>query len=141
MVYHFKVHKEDEEFWAECVELPGCVTDGSDRPELLKNMNEVLNLYLAEPSDSKIIFPLPKSKVSGKNIEKVRVDPHVAIAMLVRQARVKRGLSQRKAAELLGFNHLSGYQRMETAGTNITFNKIIQIKEAFPEISLDQLFS
>lgn len=29
MQYHFKKHKEDGGYWAECIELKGCVTRGS----------------------------------------------------------------------------------------------------------------
>jgi predicted RNase H-like HicB family nuclease len=140
MKYHFKIHKEIGEIWAECIELPGCVTEGENDMDILNKMQEVLNLFLSEPSDSNIIFPLPQQSIEGKNIVEVSVDPHVAIAVLVRQARLKRGLSQRKAAKLVGFTHLSGYQRMESAGANLTFNKIIKLKEAFPEINIDKAF-
>lgn len=49
MRYHFKVHKEGKGFWAECLELKGCITQGNSKKELLENMQESLNLYLEEP--------------------------------------------------------------------------------------------
>lgn len=51
MRYHFKVHKEKEGFWAECIELEGCVTQADTKEELNLNMQEALNLYLEEVED------------------------------------------------------------------------------------------
>ncbi len=51
MRYHFKIHEEKNGFWAECLELPGCVTQGNSKEELKKNMQEALNLYLEEEED------------------------------------------------------------------------------------------
>ena len=59
MVYHFKVHKESNGYWAECIELKACVTQADTYNKLLKNMEAALNLYLDEPEFSKISFPLP----------------------------------------------------------------------------------
>ena len=62
MVYHFRVHEENDGFWAECLELAGCSTQADSRDELLENAREALNLYLHEPDDSQITFPLPKQQ-------------------------------------------------------------------------------
>lgn len=45
MRYHFKVHKEKEGFWAECIELPGYVTQADTNEDLGLNMQEALNLF------------------------------------------------------------------------------------------------
>jgi len=42
MYYHFKIHKEPDGYWAECIELEGCVTQGDSLDELQKNMEEAL---------------------------------------------------------------------------------------------------
>jgi hypothetical protein len=34
MKYHFKVHKEMSGFWAECLELNGCITQADTQKEL-----------------------------------------------------------------------------------------------------------
>lgn len=47
--YHFKIHKEDEGYWAECIELNGCVTQGDTLEELHHNIREALQVYLQEP--------------------------------------------------------------------------------------------
>jgi predicted RNase H-like HicB family nuclease len=44
MHYHFKIHKENNGYWAECCELEGCVTQGDTLEELYKFCDEALNL-------------------------------------------------------------------------------------------------
>ena len=41
MFYNFKIHKEKKGFWAECLELKGCVTQADTYHALLKNMEEI----------------------------------------------------------------------------------------------------
>ena len=55
MYYHFKIHKEKSGFWAQCIELPGCVTEGDSKEELFQNMQDALNTYLQEPQDSQYL--------------------------------------------------------------------------------------
>ena len=57
MDYHFKIKKDERGgYTAFCVELEGCHTEGNTMEEVNKNMQEVLDLYLDEPEDSKVIF-------------------------------------------------------------------------------------
>ena len=56
MNYHFKIYKEKTGYWAECLELPGCKTQGDTIEELKLNAHEALSLYLDEPDNSKIII-------------------------------------------------------------------------------------
>lgn len=93
MEYHFKIHKEAQGFWAQCIELNGCVTQANTKEQLLKNTSEALNLFLNESNDSKYIFPLPKKNLTGKDIIRVSLDPKIAFAQLLRMARHKRGLT------------------------------------------------
>lgn len=60
MYYHFKIHKEKNGYWAQCIELKDCITQADTLDELHKNLYEALNLYLNEPDSSSIHFPLPK---------------------------------------------------------------------------------
>ena len=46
MNYHFKIHKEKKGFWAECLEIPGCLTQGDNINQLQANMHEALSLML-----------------------------------------------------------------------------------------------
>mgnify|MGYP001569930185 CR=1 FL=1 len=142
MKYHFKIHKERKGYWAECLELKGCVTQGDSFEELKKNMEEALNLFLDEPSTSKATFPLPLKRVKGRGIIKVPVSPKVALAFLLRNSRLGRKLTQQQTAKLLGMKGLYSYQRLECSKTaNPEFETIIKIKKAFPELPLDELLA
>lgn len=52
MDYHFKVYKEGKGFWAQCIELEGCITQAGNLKELKANMQEALNLYIEEAEGS-----------------------------------------------------------------------------------------
>lgn len=95
MIYHFKVHKEKGSFWAQCLELSGCVTQGDTMKELQGNMQEALNLYVSESSDSEELATLPDDSIKiTRNIVKVMLDPYIACAFFVRYLRIKYGLPQ-----------------------------------------------
>lgn len=92
MRYHFKVHKVKDGYWAECVELPGCVTQGDSKEELLANMHEALNLYIEECDDSENLAPLPKKMVKlTSSIVEISLDPSAALAFSLRHQRIKNG--------------------------------------------------
>ena len=59
LVYYFRVYEEGYGYWAECIELPGCKTEGDSIGDLTQNAEEALNLYLEEPEDSSLSFPVP----------------------------------------------------------------------------------
>lgn len=114
MRYHFKIHKEHEGFWAECIELSGCLTQANTKEELNTNMQEALNLYLEEVEDFEHLAPLPETSIKvGRNIVEVSVDPSVALAFSIRRQRIQQGLTQREAANQLGMKAVYSYQRLE----------------------------
>ena len=113
MLYHFKIHKEKNGYWAECIELEGCQTQGNTPEELRKNIRVVLDLYLDEPAGSNFTFPLPDSKARGKNILEVPVDPRVAFAVLLKHYRKANKISQALMAEKLNMKNVYSYQRLE----------------------------
>lgn len=140
MQYHFKIHKEGEGFWAECIELPGCVTEANSREELYENMQDALNTYLEEPADSKYIAPLPKKPKKGsRNIVEVPVDPSIAFPFLIRRQRLKEGLTQQQVAKLLGMKGLFSYQRLERR-CNPTLEQITKLIGVFPSLYVDKIF-
>ncbi len=142
MKYHFRVHREKRGgFWAECVELKGCLTQGDTMDGLVANMQEVLSLFLDEPEDSRLVFTLPKKRVQGKNIIAVPVSPRVAFSFAMRRIRLLNRLTQRQAADRIGLSgSLTTYQRLEKSSTaNPEFETIVKIKRAFPELALDEL--
>lgn len=142
MKYHFRVHPEKKGYFAECIELKGCLTQGDTYKELEHNMREVLALYLDEPMDSKFIFPMPRKNIKGRNIVKVEVEPRVAFSFYLRQLRLARKMTQKEVAEKLGIKNLYSYQRLENSKTaNPELATIVQLKKIFPEMSLDDLLA
>jgi predicted RNase H-like HicB family nuclease len=141
MYYHFIIHKENNGFWAECCELEGCLTQGDTLEELYKMCAEALNLYLDEPSDSKIIFPLPDEVLdNNKKLAKIIVKPEIAFALLLRNYRLNSNMTQKQVAEMLGMKNIYSYQRLEKK-SNPTLSIINKIHTIFPEIKLNYLFN
>lgn len=141
MFYHFKIHKEQTGYSAACVELSGCITQGESITELWQNMEEALNLYLAEPPDSTLVFPSPKKNLSGKNIATIEVAPEVYLAMSLRQERLKLGLTQKQMMTRLGIKNLSNYQRLEDPErANPELKTLVALKKAIPSLNLSPLF-
>lgn len=139
MRYHFKIHKEKGGFWAECLELPGCVTQGETKEELEINMQEALNLYLAEAEASVYVAPQPNATIkTSRTTVAVPVDPSVALAFSIRCQRIKQGLTQREAADQLGMRAVYSYQRLEKRG-NPTLHLLCKLVELFPALSLDKI--
>ena len=141
MRYHFKIHKEKNGFWAKCIELPGCVTEGDTKKELFKNMEDALNTYLEEPETSDYLAALPIPKKSIKltaNIVEVRVDPSIALAFSIRYQRIKKGFTQKEVAKKLGMKRIYSYQRLEKR-CNPTLELICKLVLLFPALSLDKI--
>ena len=139
MNYHFKIKKEKTGYSAECVELPGCVTQAETREELSSNMEEALNLFLDEPADSKTLFPLPRKVIKGRGLVAVSVDPRVAFAFVLRMVRLKHRLSQKAAAARIGISgSLNNYQRLESSSTaNPVLETLVKIRRAFPDFPIE----
>jgi len=140
MKYHFKIHQEKVGFWAECIELVGCQSQGKTKKNLETNLSEALNLYLSEPENSNVVFPHPKRNFKGRNIIEIEVDPSVAAATIIRQLRIKMCLTQQKMKDALGINNLSSYQRLEDPKRcNPELKTLARIKRQFPEFRLDEI--
>lgn len=142
MKYHFKIHKEGKGYWAQCMELEGCITQGKSLEALHKNMAEALNLYIQEPEDSVDLVAFPDDSIKkSKNIVEVPVDPEVAFAFLVRYCRINDGLTQKQAAKKMGFDTIYSYQRLEGRKCNPNLKTISKIKQLFPDFSVDLALS
>ncbi len=139
MYYHFRVYMEGNGFWAECIELEGCNTQGDTHEELRVNMEEALNLYLDESIDSEIVHQLPDNDIAeDSNIEKVNVNPEIAFAFFLRYFRKKHNLSQSEMAKLLGARNIFSYQRLERK-VNPRLSTLAKVKEVFPELPIDYI--
>lgn len=142
MKYHFKVHKEGKGFWAECLELGGCMTQADTIEELKQNMQEALDLFIEEPKDSKDLASLPDESLKlARNIVEVPLDPQIAFAFMIRYCRIKHGLTQQEAAKRMGFDSLYSYQRLEARRCNPSLRIISKIKQVFPDFSIDYAVS
>ena len=142
MKYHFKIHREKSGFWAECLELAGCRTQANSQVELFHNMSEALNLFLSEPADSKLFFPLPKKNPRSADTVAVNVRPGVAFAVILRRLRLRHGFTQKDVALKMGFKNLYSYQRLENGKTaNPELATLVEIKKVFPEFSLDEILA
>ena len=140
MKYHFRVHEEGEGFWAECLEIPGCVTQADSREELIMNMEDAINTALQEPEGSKSLAPLPdESHKPSRSIAEVRVNPQVAMGFWLRYSRIKGGMSQGAAAKKLGMKNIFSYQRLER-GCNTTISMMARLVAAFPLFNVDAVF-
>jgi predicted RNase H-like HicB family nuclease len=140
MNYHFSVHKEDNGFWAECCELSGCVAEANTLEELKKECSDALNLYLEEPCDTKISFPLPENEFDkNKKLLSVAVEPEIALAVLLRYYRTNSKMTQKQVSEKLGMKNVYSYQRLEKK-SNPTLNIMKKIHLVFPEIRFECLF-
>jgi len=138
MKYHFKIHKEENGYWAECVELQGCFTQAESFDSLLVNMDEALSIHLDETKDSELNFPLPDSVGNEKGIIGISVKPSIALALMLRHLRKKHNMTQKDAAEAMGFKGLFSYQRLESSKTsNPELLTLDKIKSVFTEFSID----
>jgi predicted RNase H-like HicB family nuclease len=121
MKYHFKVHKEKSGFWAECLELNACITQADTQEELYKNCEEALNLFLEEPIDSKIIFPLPDNSLDGEDgIIKIEVEPEIALAVILKSYGINSNMTQKQPAEMSRMKNIYTYKRVEKKSNPIS---------------------
>ncbi len=142
MKYHFRVHKERRGYWAECIELKGCRSEGDTSDELAKNMREALDLFLDEPPSSSHVHPLPKKRLAGRSIVEVPVSPGIAFATCLRSMRHDRALTQKQVAALLGFKNLYSYQRLESPkSANPELTTLAKIKSVFPDFDLGAIIA
>ena len=136
MKYHFKIHQEKKGCWAECVELSGCQSEGKNLEELKKNCKEALNLYLDEPEDSPLAFPLPQKRLKGNKFIEIEVDPQIALSFLLRRERLQQKWTQKQTAEQLKIP-LYSYQKLESSKTaNPEWKTLVKLLQLFPKIDL-----
>lgn len=125
------------------MELEGCQTQADTLEELLDNMKEVLNLFLSEPLDSKMIFPMPfQKKVKTKSVLEVPVDPCVAFSLLMRTTRLKKKLTLKQMTEKLHYKNINTYVKLENAKTaNPELRTIAKIKKVFSDFPIGLLLA
>jgi antitoxin HicB len=130
--YQALVEKDGSTYSVSFPDLPGCLSSGDSREAAVENAREALSLYLEEARDPKWEVPKPKARKSRRY---VWVSPFVdvAIPLMIRQARLSRGLTQAQLAKRLDVT-LQQVQKLETPGrSNPTVKTLAAISEALEE--------
>ena len=130
--FQAKIYKDGNRYSVEFPDLPGCFSDGGTLEEAKEYAREALSLYLEEARDPKWIVPKAKT-YKGKNYYWVSAHEEVAIPLMIRNARLKHGFSQREFAKLLKMS-VQQLQKLETPGkSNPTVRTLVQISKALDE--------
>lgn len=127
-----KFSKKDNTFLVEFPDLPGCLTYGDTLTGAQEMAVEALTGYLESIDMRKKKIPVP-SHLAGKNIYYISPTPQTAFAIWMKLKRIEKGLTQQKAADLLGINFQS-YQKYENPRrANPTLTTLVKIEKAFDE--------
>lgn len=130
--YQAKLYKDGKRWSVEFPDLSGCFSEGATKEEARENAREALSLFLEEARDPKWNIPKPK-KHKGSQYSWIQPYEDVAIPLMIRQARLKHGLSQNKLAGLLDIS-VQQLQKLETPGkSNPTVRTLAAITEVLNE--------
>ena len=66
------------------------------------------------------------------------ISPYLKFSIMVKMARLERGLAQKQTAKKMNIGLLP-YQRLESGENNPTLKTILKVKEVLPEIELDKI--
>jgi antitoxin HicB len=130
--YQAKIYKDGKRYSVEFPDLPGCFSEGPTYEDAAKKAREALSLFLEEARDPGWQIPTAKVRAS-KELEWIAPYEDVAIPLMIRQARMKHGLSQKELAKLLGIS-FQQLQKLETPGkSNPTVKTLAAISAALNE--------
>ena len=130
--YQAKIYKDGKGYSVEFPDIPGCFSSGDTKEEAVKYAGEALNLWLEEARDPK--WKLPKAtKRKGRDYYWITPHEDIAVPLMIRQARLKHGYSQREFAKLLKMS-VQQLQKLETPGkSNPTVKTLVLISKALNE--------
>jgi len=130
--YQAKIIKDRKSYSVEFPDLPGCFSMGDSLKDAKKMASEALSLYLEEARDPKWKVPKARSRKS-KQYYWIQPSFDVAIALIIRQARLKHGLTQSQLASRVGIT-IQQLQKLETPGkSNPTVRTLASISAALNE--------
>jgi len=130
--YQAKIFKDDKRYSVTFPDLPGCFSDGSTKKEALEHAREALSLFLEEARDPK--WDVPKAK-KRRDPQLHWITPYedVAVPLMIRQARLKHGFTQRELSKKIGIT-IQQLQKLEMPGkSNPTVRTLALISEALEE--------
>ena len=138
--YQAKILKDGSSYSVEFPDLPGCFSMGETLDEAKEMASDALSLYLEEARDPKWKVPEAKKR-TGKNYYWIQPRFDVAIALIIRRARIKHGLTQSQLAKRIGVT-TQQLQKLETPGkSNPTVKTLAAISHALNETLNIQLAS
>ena len=130
--YQAKIQKEKGAYSVVFPDLPGCCSMGSNLQEAKKMAVDALSLYLEEARNLDWELPKAKYRKSG-NYYWIQPYPEIAIALLIKQARLKHGLTQAELAKRMGIT-TQQVQKLETPGkSNPTLKTLAALSETLNE--------
>ena len=142
MRYHFHIINEGKGFSAHCLEIEGLRTQGDTWAELENNIREVFELWFSDlngyediPKPLKVLPDNPNS-----DLKAFPVSLEIAFRLELFWKRKEKGFTQRQMAELLGYNNLSAYQKIENGKSVPTLKIVDRISRKIPGLR-DALFS
>ena len=107
-----ELNKEDVVYEVSFPDFPTINTFGETKEEALEMAHDALNGYLEVAY--KIESKIPKAtEQKGKNVYLIRPSANIALAVVLRWEREKKGYSQKEVAEKLGVAY-QVYQKIET---------------------------
>ncbi len=113
ITYDAKITKDRDQKWlVEFPDLPGCLTEGKSLGQAQENALEALNGYLEARCDRNLDFAEPKLR-KGKNFFRIPVRINTEFAILLRQLRKFKKLTQTEVAKRLGISQ-QAYAKLET---------------------------
>jgi predicted RNase H-like HicB family nuclease/DNA-binding XRE family transcriptional regulator len=130
--YQAKIFRDGKRYSVIFPDLPGCFSDGKNLEDALISAREALSLHLEEARNPKWAVPKP---VERKGTHYYWITPHedVAVPLMVRQARLKHGLTQGQMAARLDIS-IQQLQKLETPGkSNPTVRTLVAITKVLQE--------
>lgn len=132
MFYTAYVSREGRQVLAEFPDCPGCQTFADSGDELPAAAREALEGWLEAHLVDGQVPPEPKAHrkaPAGAKLAQIRVTPALAVALQIRWARAKAGLSQSDLAKRAGVSQQQ-IAKLERPGENPTIGTIQRIAEA-----------
>lgn len=132
MEYAAYVSREGKHWLAEFPDCPGCQTFADHGDELPAVALEALEGWLEAHLVDGQVPPEPKHHrraPAGRKLAPIRIDPGLALALQIRWARAKQGLTQGELAKRAGVSQQQ-VAKLERPGENPTIGTIKKIAKA-----------